>query len=94
MADVAVAISRYICMFKIFTNLAVLGTSLAQADGPQQESSGGARQRHGIHNTECQSGALRTHNQFCTTEKLCNHRSLTWEFRQKNNDRQMNGELR
>ena len=37
---------------------------------------------------------LRTHNQFCTTEKLCNHRSLTWEFRQKNNDRQMNGELR
>ena len=34
MADVAVAISRYICMFKIFTNLAALGTSLAQADGP------------------------------------------------------------
>ena len=48
--------------------------------------------------TECQSNnrnpTLRTHNQFCTTEKLCNHRSLTWEFRQKNNDRQMNGELR
>ena len=87
----ALAISRYIWMFKLFTNLAALGTSLAQADGPQQESCGGARQRHGIHNTEYQSGALRTHNQFCTTEKPCNHRSLTEKFRQKNNDRQMNG---
>ena len=35
-------------------------------------------------------GSLRTRNQFCTTEKPCNHRSLTEEFRQKSSDRQMN----
>ena len=38
---------------------------------------------------ECQSNSENQQHQLCTTQELCNHRSLTGVFRQKNNDRQM-----
>ena len=41
---------------------------------------------------ECQSNSENQQHQLCTTQELCNHRSLTGVFRQKNNDNRWRGE--
>ena len=89
-----------ICMVKIFTNTAPRraapdATAHRPGAGPRQWSRqqrrAGPRQCRAQPEIQNGNPTLRTRNQFCTTEKPCNHRSLTEEFRQKNNDRQMNG---